>query len=103
MPKEYVAIDSDTWQTPKLNGYLVACCDCGLVHEMDFQIKDGVIQYRVRRNNQATAAKRRHMPKLTNFDRMLEALENLENDDNSIPEHAWKLVTDAIKKARGGA
>lgn len=30
---------------------------------------------------------------------MLEALLNLENDDNSIPEHAWKLVQDAIKKA----
>ena len=30
---------------------------------------------------------------------MLEALQNLENDDNSIPEHAWKLVKDAIAKA----
>jgi hypothetical protein len=30
---------------------------------------------------------------------MLDALQNLENDDNSIPEHAWKLVKDAIAKA----
>ena len=30
---------------------------------------------------------------------MLAALQNLENDDNSIPEHAWKLVKDAISKA----
>jgi hypothetical protein len=30
---------------------------------------------------------------------MLNALLNLENDDNSIPEHAWKLVKDAIAKA----
>lgn len=30
---------------------------------------------------------------------MLEALQNLENDDNSIPEHAWKLVKNAIAKA----
>jgi hypothetical protein len=30
---------------------------------------------------------------------MLEALQNLENDDNSIPAHAWKMVQDAIKKA----
>ena len=30
---------------------------------------------------------------------MLEALQNLENDDNSIPEHAWILVKDAIAKA----
>lgn len=34
---------------------------------------------------------------------LLEALENLENDDNSIPEHAWKLVTAAIAKAKGNA
>lgn len=30
---------------------------------------------------------------------MLEALQNLENDDNRIPIHAWKRVQDAIKKA----
>jgi len=30
---------------------------------------------------------------------MLEALQNLENDDNYIPEHAWKMVQDAIRKA----
>lgn len=32
---------------------------------------------------------------------MLEALENLENDADQIPEHAWKLVQAAIAKARG--
>ena len=30
---------------------------------------------------------------------MLEALQNLENDNNAIPEHAWKMVQEAIKKA----
>lgn len=30
---------------------------------------------------------------------MLEALQNLGNDANTIPEHAWKLVKDAIEKA----
>lgn len=30
---------------------------------------------------------------------MLNALQNLENDDNSIPEHVWKLVKAAIAKA----
>jgi hypothetical protein len=30
---------------------------------------------------------------------MLNALMNLENDNNAIPDHAWKLVQDAIKKA----
>ena len=25
------------WVNPVLNGYLLACCDCGLVHEMEFR------------------------------------------------------------------
>ena len=32
---------------------------------------------------------------------LLAALQNLENDDGSIPDHAWKLVQDAITKATG--
>ena len=32
---------------------------------------------------------------------LLDALQNLENDDGKIPEHAWKLVQDAIAKAKG--
>lgn len=32
---------------------------------------------------------------------LLEALENLENDNNAIPEHAWNIVLAAINKARG--
>lgn len=31
--------------------------------------------------------------------KMLEALQNLENDANQIPEHAWKLVKEAINMA----
>jgi hypothetical protein len=33
---------------------------------------------------------------------LLEALENLENDDNSIPSYAWDMVQSAIAKAKGG-
>jgi hypothetical protein len=33
--------------------------------------------------------------------RMLEALQNLENDDNQIPEHVWEMVKDAISCALG--
>ena len=32
---------------------------------------------------------------------MLQALENLENDDRAIPDHAWMMVKDAIDKAKG--
>jgi len=33
--------------------------------------------------------------------KLLEAIENLENDDNSIPNHAWKLIQQAIKEVKG--
>jgi hypothetical protein len=26
------------WQTPKMKGYLMKCCDCGLVHKLDFRV-----------------------------------------------------------------
>lgn len=26
------------WQNPIMKGYLMGCCDCGLVHEMEFKI-----------------------------------------------------------------
>ena len=32
---------------------------------------------------------------------MYEALRNLENDNNQIPDHAWQMVQDAIAKAEG--
>lgn len=32
---------------------------------------------------------------------MLEALENLENDDGKMPESAWNLILSAIAKAKG--
>lgn len=25
------------WETPIMKGYLMHCCDCGLVHEVEFQ------------------------------------------------------------------
>lgn len=32
---------------------------------------------------------------------MLEALQNLENDNGAIPQHAWDMIQKAIKKALG--
>ncbi len=34
---------------------------------------------------------------------LLEALQNLENDDGRIPDHAWAMVQAAIAKATGSA
>ncbi|HHT9147246.1 MAG TPA: hypothetical protein ACFYD4_16460 [Candidatus Wunengus sp. YC61] len=27
-----------TWQHPKMRGYKMQCCDCGLIHEVEFKI-----------------------------------------------------------------
>lgn len=34
-------IDEDGWSdwiSPKMTGYLMQCCDCGLIHELDFKV-----------------------------------------------------------------
>lgn len=48
------------WIHP-LPGYKLACCDCGLVHNMQFRIDDlGQINFRAQRNVRSTAQVRRH-------------------------------------------
>jgi hypothetical protein len=51
--------EANEWIQPVREGYRAACCDCGLVHEVDFRVVKGRAQFRVRRNNRATAAMRR--------------------------------------------
>ena len=67
------------WWEP-LPGYRLGCCDCGLVHDVEFQavklvkrkgldietgrkVKGAVILMRARRNNRSTANLRRHAKK----------------------------------------
>lgn len=47
------------WVQPVRRGYKMACCDCSLVHRLDFRIYKGRIQFRAFRHNRATAAMRR--------------------------------------------
>jgi hypothetical protein len=50
------------WVAPISRDYTFECCDCGLVHRMDFRIVGGKqIQFRVDRDNRATAAHRRNI------------------------------------------
>jgi len=52
------------WVYPKPKLYKMACCDCGLVHDLQFKIQKWGrgyrVRFRARRNNRATAAMRRH-------------------------------------------
>ncbi len=47
------------WVAPKQTGYKMACCDCGLVHEVNFRVRLREAQMQFKRANRATAAMRR--------------------------------------------
>lgn len=51
------------WVQPILKGYKLACCDCGLVHELEFDVEDGRPIFRARRDNRATGQVRRRSKK----------------------------------------
>lgn len=67
------------WLVPHMGGYKLACCDCGLVHDMEFavievteEIEKGkyatvdvenwrfLVKMRAKRNNRSTGQMRRH-------------------------------------------
>lgn len=56
---KYDRPESDEWIQPIRTGYKMSCCDCGLVHELDFRIRKGRVQYRARRNQRSTGQVRR--------------------------------------------
>lgn len=62
MSKEYVLIGDGYEHVPKT--LELACCDCSLVHSIAFRVRiikgKPQLQWKVDRNNRATAALRRH-------------------------------------------
>ena len=50
------------WVFPVMDGYKMTCCDCGLVHDMQFRVTEEYdrVEFRVRRNERSTAAVRRY-------------------------------------------
>lgn len=67
LKKAYARPEAGEWVQPVRCGYRMACCDCGLVHTMNFRLhptkRGKFIQFQVYRNNRATAAMRRPMQK----------------------------------------
>ena len=56
-------IDADGW-TIWINPavpmeHKIVCCDCGLIHDIEFRVVENAVQFRARRNERATAARRR--------------------------------------------
>ena len=48
------------WIRPVMEGYKMACCDCGLVHKIDFKIEDGRVWIKATRDRRATGQIRKH-------------------------------------------
>lgn len=63
MAKRYPKVKNGEWVQPISRGYRMACCDCGLIHQMNFRIvrygKRQSIQFQAERHNRATATYRR--------------------------------------------
>lgn len=75
--KKYPDIDEGKWVYPNLAKYKMGCCDCGLVHDLEFQVvlviplgndrvkvipihqDDLLIRMRARRNERSTGQLRR--------------------------------------------
>jgi len=53
-----VLVDGE-WTRPRMRGFREQCCDCGLIHRIDFRIVDGSVEFRATRDERATAAARR--------------------------------------------
>jgi hypothetical protein len=51
------------WAHPAVQTLELSCCDCGLVHDVQFRLKSGTFQFRVRRNEEATAEERKEPQK----------------------------------------
>ena len=63
MAEKYETMYGDEWHEMYQRNQKLACCDCGLVHRIDFKIKRVGTQNRIfmraQRNERATGAKRR--------------------------------------------
>lgn len=57
----YRVISYGEWTWPRMRNFREQCCDCGLIHRLDFRIVDGRIEFRTRRDDRATAAARRSL------------------------------------------
>ncbi len=57
----YYQVTDGEWIRVKKRGYKEQCCDCALIHKMNFRITaDGEIEIQTFRDDRATAAARRH-------------------------------------------
>jgi len=56
-------LDGEWIQPMPQRGHKMACCDCGLVHRMDFRVRAGKVQFRAVRDVRATRGRRKRQAK----------------------------------------
>jgi hypothetical protein len=62
MTKKFKKIKDGQLVRPKMDGYLIGCCDCGLVHRIDFEItRMGILKFRAYRDDNSTKKLRKRM------------------------------------------
>lgn len=47
--RRFAQIKDGEWFQPQMRKHLMACCDCGLVHWMDFRVVKDNVQIKARR------------------------------------------------------
>lgn len=56
----YTQVYDGEWIRPMpQRGHKMRCCDCGLVHRMNFKVSGGKVMFQAYRDARATAATRR--------------------------------------------
>jgi hypothetical protein len=64
MATSYEQIYEGVWDRPVRKNFKFRCCDCSLIHTVNFRIKNGKIEWQFYRDNRATAQARRRRVKM---------------------------------------
>lgn len=60
MKIKYEQVFNGDWIEPTpQRGHFMRCCDCGLIHKMNFRVKNGKVQFQAFRDNRRTTAYRK--------------------------------------------
>jgi hypothetical protein len=60
MSERYEQLYDDTWfAVSRRDGFMLACCDCGLVHRVSVRLRKGHIELRFAPDARCTASHRR--------------------------------------------
>lgn len=62
MNPKYIQVYDGEWIQPMpQRGHKITCCDCGLIHKINFRVVNGKVQFQAFRDNRATAKRRNRL------------------------------------------